>query len=518
MRSAIDLTPDQRRNVQAILERYLPGTVVWAFGSRVSFKARPDSDLDLVAFTTPDQKPQVSALKEAFEESDLPFRVDLLVWDEIPENFRKNIEGGEVSTLAGAEPRSPILPEGWRKIRLGDHIVSMLGKMLDQNKNIGVFESYLGNSDVRWGYFELSNLSKMRFEQSENERYGIKYGDLIVCEGGEPGRCAIWKNQLPNMKIQKALHRIRTKNDLSINFLYYWFLLSGKKNSLEPYFTGTTIKHLTGKAIQEIELVIPPLPQQQKIAAILSALDDKIALNRATNQTLEQIAQAIFKSWFVDFDPVHAKARGEQPIGMDAATADLFPDSFQESELGMIPKGWEVKKIGDIIDRKKTNKRYQKKEALPFGKTPVYEQGNSILLGYHDSVAEYQASIDSPMFIFGDHTCITKLSTIPFDVSQNTIVVEGNILPTNWVFYAILGKQKFQEYRRHWMEFIEKDIVVPGLELCIAFAEKIKSLQYIIDKNSTDISIITELRDSLLPKLLSGEISVAEAAEQAAGQ
>src|SRR5690554_1534191 len=270
----------------------------------------------------------------------------------------------------------------WVNVRLGDHIDSCLGKMLDKKKNKGKEQPYLGNSNVRWGEFELSNLAQMKFEESEHERYGISKGDLIVCEGGEPGRCAIWKEELPDMKIQKALHRVRTKPSLNTRYLYYWFYHAGKNGLLEPYFTGTTIKHLTGKALNNLEIPLPPLPHQEFMAEILGSLDDKIQLNHQINQTLEQMAQTIFKSWFVDFEPVKAKiaaleAGGSEEDALLAAmqaisgkgeaeltrlqaeqpeqyaelrtTAELFPSAMQDSELGEIPEGWYLSTIGDEV-------------------------------------------------------------------------------------------------------------------------------------------------------------------------
>ena len=97
----------------------------------------------------------------------------------------------------------------WEKAKLGDISRMCLGKMLDKEKNKGDFQPYLANINVRWGRFDLHNLQQMRFETNEQERYGLNDGDLVVCEGGEPGRCAIWKGETPDMKIQKALHRVR---------------------------------------------------------------------------------------------------------------------------------------------------------------------------------------------------------------------------------------------------------------------------------------------------------------------
>lgn len=250
----------------------------------------------------------------------------------------------------------------WESVRLGNHIEASLGKMLDAQKNKGQLHPYLGNSNVRWGWFDLVDLAQMKFEPHEDERYGIRHGDLIVCEGGEPGRCAIWKEEISNMKIQKALHRIRPKKTLNNYYLLYWFMLAGSTGSLEPYFTGTTIKHLTGKAVDALELTLPPIEVQEAIARILKSLDDKIELNRCINETLEAMARAIFQSWFVDFDPVRAKASGEsadsicQRLGLTLELLALFPDRLEDSELGEIPVGWnhstlaaEAKRCGGFI-------------------------------------------------------------------------------------------------------------------------------------------------------------------------
>jgi len=233
-------------------------------------------------------------------------------------------------------------------VRLGDHVEACLGKMLDAKKNKGTPQPYLGNSNVRWGQFDLTDLAEMRFEPHEEDRYSLLPGDLVVCEGGEPGRCAIWTGPA-GMKVQKALHRIRPKESLENYYLFYWFQLAAKAELLEPHFTGTTIKHLTGRAIAALEVPLPPIEVQRFMVDVLKQLDDRITLLRETNATLEAIAQALFKSWFVDFDPVRAKIAGLAPEGMDEATAALFPDALEETELGSVPKGWQATKLGEAI-------------------------------------------------------------------------------------------------------------------------------------------------------------------------
>jgi len=280
---------------------------------------------------------------------------------------------------------------------------------------------------------------------------------------------------------------------------------------------------------------IPALPVQKAIARVLDTLDSKIDLNRRINQTLEAMAQAIFKSWFVDFDPVKAKVaaieQGEDPLRAAmcaiagksnaeidqmprehydqlAATAALFPEVMEESELGKIPMGWIVSKVETLLSRLSAKTRYTKEQVLEYGQTPVFEQGASILLGYHNGGSYYQASSENPMFIFGDHTCVTRLSCQPFDISQNVIPLQGKNRATTWVYYAVKEKQKFQEYRRHWMELISKDVVVATADICLDFSKKITNIHLQIEANERQMHSLRELRDTLLPKLLSGELSI----------
>ena len=150
----------------------------------------------------------------------------------------------------------PDIPFGWAWVSLSKLAVeSVLGKMLDKEKNKGEFKPYLRNINVRWGGFDLSDLLQMRFEENEAERYGLRNGDLVICEGGEPGRCAIWKNEIEDMRIQKALHRVRLpENLIKPEYLFYCILFSNEVGLLRRHFTGTTIKHLTGEGLANIEV------------------------------------------------------------------------------------------------------------------------------------------------------------------------------------------------------------------------------------------------------------------------
>ena len=161
----------------------------------------------------------------------------------------------------------------------------------------------------------------MRFEENEKERFSLRNGDLVMCEGGEPGRCAIWRNQLPNVYYQKALHRIRPHEDIAdARWLYYWFLLQGRIGGLKKYFVETTIKHLVGEDLKRVEIDLPSFKQQKAVADALSALDDKITLNKQMMAELEATARLIYDYWFTQFDfpdengqPLPLKRRQNDP-------------------------------------------------------------------------------------------------------------------------------------------------------------------------------------------------------------
>ena len=194
------------------------------------------------------------------------------------------------------------LPNGWGMVKL-ENLASeyVLGKMLDKNKNKGKERLYLGNINVRWGYFEFSNAKTMKIEDDEIERYSVKYGDLIICEGGEPGRCAVWKHEA-EMFIQKALHRVRFPSYYSADFAFYYLSYAVKLPLVTDLLTGTTIKHLTGTALKNIPFPVCSISEQTQIVAILetklTACDQLAAELAKQLKQAELLKQAVLKAAF----------------------------------------------------------------------------------------------------------------------------------------------------------------------------------------------------------------------------
>ena len=191
------------------------------------------------------------------------------------------------------------------------------------------------------------------------EDYVLEEGNLLVTmtdfskESDTLGYPAIipkshGSNFLHNQRLGKIL--IKDVTRLHRRFLYYLLCTKEYRNEVISSATGTTVKHTSPNRILAFEFSLPPFEEQCAIACILGSLDNKIELNRQMNETLEAMAKAIFQSWFVDFDPVRAKAEGRQPAGMDAATAALFPSEFEEVDGREVPRGWGVGKLSDVVE------------------------------------------------------------------------------------------------------------------------------------------------------------------------
>ena len=183
----------------------------------------------------------------------------------------------------------------------GAIMTSCLGKMLDKAKNQGKPRKYLRNINVRWFGFDLFDVQEMRITDDEVDRYSIRKGDLVVCEGGEPGRCAIWYDER-TVCFQKALHRVRFTEASDPRFYMYYLWMLAKSGALAEYYTGTGIKHLTGESLKKIPVPVPPLSEQKRIVAYIEAmfsqLDNGIEMIERALLQAETMRQSILKKAF----------------------------------------------------------------------------------------------------------------------------------------------------------------------------------------------------------------------------
>jgi len=244
------------------------------------------------------------------------------------------------------------IPANWEWVRLGDVASLCLGKMLDKSKNKGTYCRYLRNVNIRWGEFDFSDIAEMKFEDVADNRFLIKYGDLVMCEGGEPGRCAVWTDS-DTIHFQKALHRIRFFNGFIPKFYQYLFFFYANKKILDNYFTGSTIKHLTGESLREIPIPLPPLAEQQRIVAkieeafaeIDSIENNKELLKTHIKQTRQKILDLAIHGKLVPQN----KADEPASILLERITRDN-PHYEKMTDVPFeIPESWEWVKLGDVV-------------------------------------------------------------------------------------------------------------------------------------------------------------------------
>ncbi len=321
-------------------------------------------------------------------------------------------------------------------------------------------------------------------------------------------------------------------SELDYRFLKY--VLLSERQSFLQFASGTTHQTIYFPEVKAFHICLPPLAEQRAIAHILGTLDDKIELNRRTNGTLEEMARAIFKSWFVDFAPVRAKAEGRDP-GLPEHIADLFPDRFEDSELGEIPAGWNVMPIGEAVRAVGGGTPSTKEPAFWEGglhcwATPkdLSKLQDPILLDTERKVTDAGlAKISSGLLPVGTVLLSSRapvgylaVARVPVSVNQGFIamVCEGP-LTNNYVLHWALSNMEQIEGRASgttFQEISKKNFrpmlaLVPTRAVLSAFEAQVASLYDKVTANLQQSRTVAAIRDALLPRLISGELRVGEA-------
>ena len=359
------------------------------------------------------------------------------------------------------------------------------------------------------GYCFVDNIVLDKLSRSTARKF-----DIIFTKKGTIGQIGIIpKNALYNLYLLSS-NQMRLRVDISKADPYFVYYYLTQKNIIKKIIRdseSTGVPKTNLAYFRSFPIKLPALSEQQAIAHILGTLDDKIELNRRQNATLEAMAQAIFKDWFVDFGPVHAKMEGRQPEGMSREIADLFPDRLDDEGK---PEGWEWKTLDSILELC-YGKALKASERIP-GKTPVYGSGG--ITGYHN-----QALVITPSIIVGRKGTIGSLyiEHRPFYPIDTVFYVKSDY--SIFFCYFILKQQKLKD--------MNTDAAVPGLNrnnvyrlvfsmpsniVIDKFDAYIQNIYKKIYHNYSEISILISLRDTLLPKLISGELRVPDAEKMVA--
>ena len=312
----IDITTEEREVVLGLLQRHLPGVAVWVYGSRAKWTSRPESDLDLVVFATPEQSRKIGDLREAFEESNLPFRVDLFVWSEVPKQFHREIERDHVVLMGEGECNHSKLKWPVSTIEEVSEKVAMgpFGSAIKVETFVPDGVPIISGKHLHGA--KVDDTSGFNFITEEHAQKlanaNVQRGDVVFTHAGNIGQVAYIPEHSEFSRYiisQRQFYMRCNRSKVIPEFLTAYFRSHEGKHKLLANTSQVGVPSIAQPVtyLRTIEIPVPPLPEQRAIAHILGTLDDKIELNRRMNETIETMAQTLFKSWFVDFDPVRAK-------------------------------------------------------------------------------------------------------------------------------------------------------------------------------------------------------------------
>ncbi len=355
-------------------------------------------------------------------------------------------------------------------------------------------------------------------------RHRLQANDILFSRKGAVERRALIRASEQGWIQGSDCIRLRFDDSIDARYVSYFLGSMQARQWLKQHAHGATMPSLNQQILGLLQIPLPPLPKQRAIAHVLGTLDDKIELNRKMNQTLEEIARALFRSWFVDFDPVRAKAAGRQPAGMDAATAALFPREFEEAERGEIPKGWSWSTIGSefgvTMGQSPPGSTYNEVgDGLPFyqgrsdfgfrfpslrvfctSPTRVARKGDA-LISVRAPVGDLNIASSDCALGRGVASLRHKSgsSSLTFYMLQQLANLLDGFNAEGTVFGSI-NQRDLKSIR----------VLAPPEQLLCAFVDFAEPVDALIESNERETMTLIKLRDTLLPKLLSGEVRVPE--------
>ena len=534
---AIDITGEQQNTILALLERLLPNTTAWVYGSRAKWTSRPQSDLDFVVFATPEQARQVSDLREVFEESNLPFRVDLFVWDDVPEQFRKQIEAEHVVLVERQERgianewSTATIEEIAEKVAMGPFGSSIKVETFVPNGVPIISGLHLHGTRVD----DIPGFNFITPEHADRlANANVRRGDIVFTHRGNIGQVAyiLEDSRFDRYIVSQSQFYVRCDRSKAIpEFVTMYFKSAEGQHQLLANSSQVGVPSIARPVtyLRTIKLPLPPLPEQRAIAHILGTLDDKIELNRRMNETLEEMARTLFKSWFVDFLPVRAKMEGRD-TGLPPDVAALFPDRLVDSELGKIPEGWEVGCFGDIVDqvRDKENPLASPDTVFRHFSIPAFDKDQWPQTERGENIKSQKSRVPPDAILLSklnpdiERTWFVDVASDEKAICSTEFLVLQARLPFNRSYVYCLARSPFfrqqigslvtgtskSHQRAQARAVLALEATIPSAPVIRVFVQQAsaflnKSLGY-----RRETTTLVVLRNSLLSKLVSGELRV----------
>ena len=551
----LHLSPRHRAQLEALLCEHLPDVEVWAYGSRITGASHDGSDLDLV-LRAPDLRKipigRLSDLWEALRESTIPFLVEARDWARLPEGFHEEIERDYVVLVVSRRGDADHLTKATPASKQTNRIENAAGGRREYTVR-ELLDS--GSLEIGDGYraknSELTD-SGLPFARAGNVRNGFQFddadrfptenldhvknkasmpGDVVFTSKGTVGRFAFVREYTPRFIYSPQLCFWRALNHELIDprFLFYW--MSGRE-FFDQYkgVSGQTdmAEYVSLRDQRDMRVTLPPVSEQRAIAHVLGALDDKIELNRRMNETLEAMARALFKSWFVDFDPVRAKMEGRD-TGLPKDIADLFPDRLVDSTIGLAPEGWAVTPLTDLME-------VNPKRSLSRGRVaPYLDMANMPTRGHVPDTVVDRPVGSGTRFTNGDTLvaritpCLENGKTAYVDFLRDKEIGWGSTeyivlkprrpLPGEFA-YCVARSARFREFAIRNMSgtsgrqrvstaaLSDFGISLPSVGVAAEFGRLSRPLFGRASRAVHESRRLATLRDTLLPKLVSGEVSL----------
>ena len=424
----------------------------------------------------------------------------------------------------------------WKIAPLGE-LYDFSSGLSKPREEFGFGHGFLSFKDVFYNYFAPENLEQLvNSTEKEQQTCSIQRGDVFLTRTSETmdelGMSCVALKGYERATFNGFTKRLRPKGSTKIvpEYAGYYFRSPSFRREVTAMSSLSTRASLNNEMLSRLKMVLPPVTTQEAIGSILKALDDKIELNRRMNATLEGMARALFQSWFVDFDPVRAKLDGRKPEGMDKATAALFPDAFEESALGPVPKGWTIGKIDDCCVQIQNGGTPRRNEPRFWdgGNIPWLASGEvrqSIITATEGFITEDGLAESSAKWVPAFSTVVAL-----YGATAGQVSFISSRLTTNQAVCALIPKKDFAFFNYLTMRCAtnemenkavgsaqqniskgiveETQVVLPPITLVERFAELANPLFDRWISNLHQSRTLATLRDTLLPKLLSGELSV----------
>ena len=480
----IDLDKEQLGLIEAILNRYLPDKTVWAYGSRVTWKAGETSDLDLAVFGCDSM--EIFDLKEALEESDLLISVDVMDWESIPEKFKENIRKKYVVLQEKREL------EGWREVTLGEICSDISYGYTTSARSEPIGPKFLRITDIVPHRINWENVPYCEISEKDKEKYKLEIGDIVIARtGATTGYNKIIKI---NSNAVFASYLIRYKiNPSSAYPFYIGHILQSSywRSFVEGVIGGSAQPGANAKQFASFVIFLPPLSEQRTIAEVLSSLDDKIDLLHRQNKTLEDMAQTLFRKWFVENPKENwgEKSLDEIANYLNGLACQKYPP---ENEIDRLPV-LKIKELrnGFIKDSDWVTSKVNKKYIVNFSDV-IFSWSGSLILKIWDG-----------------QKCV---------LNQHLFKVTSEHYP-KW-FYYFWTKHHLEKFigiaksKATTMGHIKKGdlsnslVLIPTRDELLKMNENIVPVYEKLILNSKQISNLECFRDTLLPKLIGAQIRV----------